>query len=147
MSEDFEELLVRLSAKLRNRGHKMTAQREAILREIFNAGHFTPEALRDLVAKRYPKRKIGLATIYRTLNILEDEKIVTSVSFGVSGKRYEFGIKDHHDHMICDICGEMIEFVDEQIEKRQKLIAKQHNFRIVSHTMQIRGVCAKCQEL
>ncbi|MDR1912484.1 MAG: transcriptional repressor, partial [Helicobacteraceae bacterium] len=69
-----------------------------------------------------------------------------SVSFGASGKKYEFGLKEHHDHMICDSCGAMIEFVDKEIEKRQKEIASSKGFKIVSHAMQIRGLCKACQK-
>ncbi len=72
--------------------------------------------------------------------------MVTSLSFGAQGKKYELGAKDHHDHIICTICGEITEFVDEEIETRQHLIAKGLGFKMVDHSMQIYGICKACQE-
>lgn len=143
----YDDLLVRFKLLLRQNGLKQTQQRENILRTIYeSSGHFTPEDLYAKVQKLFSSDKIGIATIYRTLSLLESEKIVTSVSFGVNGKKYEFGMKEHHDHMICDKCGKMIEFLDETIEKRQNDIAKKHNFAITGHIMQIHGVCEACQK-
>lgn len=144
---DYEELLDRFKEILKRNGLKYTQQRENILQAIYgNDEHFTPEELYAKVQKLYPDQKIGIATVYRTLSLLESEKIVTSVSFGVSGKKYECGMQEHHDHMICDKCQKMIEFVDETIEKRQSAIAKKHNFLITGHTMQIHGICQECQQ-
>jgi Fur family ferric uptake transcriptional regulator len=118
-----------------------------ILRAIASSqSHFIPEELKTKIASEFKGYVVGTATIYRTLSLLEEAGIVTSVSFGANGKRYEFGLKDHHDHMICNVCGEMIEFMDEAIEERQKKIAAEQGFKIVSHAMQIRGVCKNCQK-
>lgn len=143
----YEDLLTRFREILRRNGLKQTQQRENILHTIYSSDeHFTPEDLYAKVQQIYPDQKIGIATVYRTLSLLEGEKIVTSVSFGVNGKKYEFGMREHHDHMICDVCGKMIEFVDDTIEKRQSAIAKKHNFLITGHIMQIHGVCQSCQK-
>jgi len=72
--------------------------------------------------------------------------IVTSLSFGAQGKKYELGAKEHHDHMICTTCGDITEFLDEEIENRQNLIAKELNFNILDHSMQIYGTCKNCQK-
>ena len=143
----YEQVLDLFKKALRKNDLKFTAQREMILRCIYeNIGHFTPEMLREQIIVRYGKQKIGIATIYRALSLMEDERIVSSISFGVNGKKYEFGMKGHHDHMICDQCGAIIEFVDNAIEKQQKTIAKKHNFSIRSHTLQIRGYCSICKK-
>ncbi len=143
----YEELLERLKQALRRNGLKHTVQRELILRVIYDCDeHFSPEELHQKVQHCFPDTRVGIATIYRTLSLLESEKMVTSVSFGVSGKKYEFGMKHHHDHMICDRCGLMIEFVDETIEKRQSRIAADHRFKITGHIMQIHGLCHDCQQ-
>ena len=76
---------------------------------------------------------------------LEESDMVTSLSFGAQGKKYELGAKDHHDHMICTECGDIMEFVDDEIEKRQELIAKEFGFKINDHSMQIYGICKNCQ--
>ncbi|MGE4295219.1 MAG: Fur family transcriptional regulator [Campylobacterales bacterium] len=147
VTTSYEDLLERFKHLLKLSGLKYTQQREAILRTIYESeGHFTPEMLHQQVQQLFSDQKIGIATIYRTLSLLESEHIVTSISFGVSGKKYEFGMKQHHDHMICDKCGKMIEFVDETIEKRQAAIAKNHNFIITGHTLQIHGICEECQK-
>jgi Fur family ferric uptake transcriptional regulator len=105
----------------------------------------TPENLYALIQKKHSDLNIGIATIYRTLSLLEDSHIVTSLSFGAAGKKYELGAKEHHDHMICVECGTIEEFVDDEIEHRQELIATKHNFKIKDHSMQIYGICGKCQ--
>jgi Fur family ferric uptake transcriptional regulator len=65
---------------------------------------------------------------------LEESDIVRSLSFGSQGKKYELGAKEHHDHMICTKCGKIIEFVDEEIEKRQQKIAKDFGFKMQDHS-------------
>ena len=72
--------------------------------------------------------------------------MVTSISFGANGKKYEAGTKDHHDHMICDSCGKIIEFCDEVIEELQEKVALKHQFKIIDHVMQIHGICKECQD-
>ncbi|MDR2639646.1 MAG: transcriptional repressor [Helicobacteraceae bacterium] len=137
--------LERLEKLVAEKGLKYTRQREIILRAIVSTqSHFIPEELKAKIAKDFGSPHIGTATVYRTLALLEEAGIVTSVSFGVSGKKYEFGLKAHHDHMICNICGKMIEFIDEDIEKRQREIALLRGFKILSHTMQLRGICKEC---
>ena len=96
--------------------------------------------------ERFPELKVGIATIYRTLTLMEEAGIVTSISFGTEGKRYEYGKKEHHDHMVCDRCGKLIEFVDDVIEERQEAIAAAAGFKITGHSMQIHGVCADCRK-
>jgi len=141
----YDELLEKFKQLLRLNGLKYTIQREIILEVLYNCEeHLSPEALQSLIQKKYPEVKIGIATIYRTLSLLEDSEIVTSLSFDATGKKYEVGTKDHHDHLICTECGDIFEFVDNEIEKRQKEIAKHLNFTITDHTMHIYGICESC---
>ena len=94
----------------------------------------------------YPELNIGIATVYRTLNLLEDAGIVTSLSFGAQGKKYELANKPHHDHMICKICGGITEFQNALIEQKQLDIAKEHDFTLIGHLMQLYGICAECSK-
>ncbi len=143
---EYEKLLSYFKALLKKNDLKFTRQREAILESLYNSDkHLTPEELYNLIQKNYPDLKTGIATVYRTLQLLEDHNIVTSLSFGAQGKKYELGAKAHHDHMICTECGDIIEFVDEKIEKRQRMIADELGFKMQSHSMQIYGICKKCQ--
>ncbi len=99
-----------------------------------------------MLQKKYSELKIGIATVYRTLSLLEDSKMVTSLSFGAQGKKYELGAKEHHDHLICTRCGAITEFVDEHIEERQHKIADELGFKMQDHSMQIYGICKNCQK-
>lgn len=143
---EYEKLLEEFKTLLKKNGEKFTIQREIILETLYNSDeHLTPEALHQLIQKKHPDLKTGIATIYRTLSRLEDSEMVTSLSFGAQGKKYELGAKDHHDHMICTECGNITEFVDEAIESRQHKIAEELGFQMQDHSMQIYGICKNCQ--
>jgi Fur family ferric uptake transcriptional regulator len=143
---NYEELLEKFKVILKSNSLKFTSQRESILRTLFeNPDHFTPENLYLLVKERYPKSNVGITTVYRTLNLLEENNIATSISFGTQGKKFEIGNKPHHDHLICEKCGEIVEFEDERIEALQAQIAKKYNFKLTDHLMQLYGICDKCQ--
>lgn len=144
---EYEQLLEDFKVLLKNNSLKFTIQREVILETLYNSDeHLTPELLHHKIQENFPELKTGIATVYRTLSLLEDSQMVTSLSFGAQGKKYELGAKEHHDHMICTSCGNITEFVDEEIEKRQDMIARELGFQISDHSMQIYGVCANCQE-
>jgi len=143
----YEQLLENFKKLLRANNLKFTIQREVILETLYNSDeHLTPESLHHLIQKKYPELKTGIATVYRTLSLLEESNVVTSLSFGAQGKKYELGAKEHHDHLICTECGEITEFVDEEIEKRQHAITDELGFKMNDHSMQIYGICKKCQE-
>lgn len=143
---EYAQLLNDFKILLKKNNLKFTIQREVILETLYNSDkHLTPEALHHLIQNKYPDLKTGIATIYRTLALLEDSNVVTSLSFGAQGKKYELGAKEHHDHLICTECGMITEFVDEDIEKRQHLITEKLGFKMSDHSMQIYGTCSKCQ--
>ena len=139
-------LLKEFQTLLKENSLKFTKQRELVLKFLYeNDGHFTPEDIYTLLKEQYPEVNIGIATVYRTLTLLETSQIASSISFGVQGKKYELGLKKHHDHLICTHCGDIIEFFDEIIESRQEEIAKRFNFQMTGHTMKIIGLCENCQ--
>jgi len=143
---EYEQLLNDFKALLKENSLKFTIQREVILETLYNSDeHLTPESLHHLIQDNVPDLKTGIATVYRTLALLEESNMVTSLSFGAQGKKYELGAKEHHDHMICTECGDIIEFVDEEIENRQHLIADSLGFKMSDHSMQIYGICKNCQ--
>ncbi len=144
---EYQQLLEDFKTLLKKSNLKFTIQREIILETLYNSNeHLTPEALHQLIQKQHPNLKIGIATVYRTLALLEESNVVTSLSFGAQGKKYELGAKEHHDHLICLECGQITEFVDEAIEKRQHAITHELGFKMLDHSMQIYGICKKCQE-
>ena len=144
---EYANLLSDFKQLLKANGLKFTIQREVLLEMLYNSDeHLTPEALHHLIQEKHPELNTGIATVYRTLSLLEDSDMVTSLSFGAQGKKYELGAKDHHDHLICTECGTITEFVDDAIEIRQQEIAKALGFKMKEHSMQIYGICKQCQD-
>lgn len=142
---EYKQLLSDFKTLLKSNSLKFTIQREVILETLYKSDeHLTPESLHHLLQDNFPELKIGIATVYRTLSLLEESHMVTSLSFGAQGKKYELGAKEHHDHMICTSCGNITEFVDEEIENRQDSIAAELGFKILDHSMQIYGLCKNC---
>ena len=144
---EYEQLLSDFKMLLKKNNLKFTIQREVILETLYDSDeHLTPEALHHLIQEKQPDLKTGIATVYRTLALLEESHVVSSLSFGAQGKKYELGAKEHHDHLICTECGKITEFVDEEIEKRQHAITDELNFKMSDHSMQIYGTCSECQK-
>ena len=88
---------------------------------------------------------IGIATVYRAVKFLHDMKLVNMLDVGDSSIRYELNLSEHHDHLICESCGKIVEFRDDLIENQQELVAKKNNFILKEHIMTIYGLCENCQ--
>lgn len=130
---------------LERRSLKLTAERQALFDELFSR-HEHVEADELLVRLRAKHKKISRATIYRTLELMVDSGIVGRLRMGEAGYRYErLRAGDHHDHLICDHCGKVIEFFEERIETLQDEVAARHGFVLLSHTHQMRGICRACR--
>ncbi|MCG3717077.1 transcriptional repressor, partial [Aliarcobacter butzleri] len=143
----YEEIIDELRKIVKQKGLKYTEQREIVLSILLHAKeHLTAEEIYNQIKKDYPTSNVGIATVYRALSFLEEVDLITSITFGTEGKKYESNSKSHHDHLICTQCARIIEFIDEEIEKRQEKIAKNNKFKITSHTMQLYGVCENCQK-
>ena len=144
---EYSALLSNFKELLKQNTLKFTHQREVVLKTLYEKDeHFTPESLYVLLKQSHPELNIGIATVYRTLNLLEEAGLATSISFGVAGKKFELANKPHHDHMICKSCGLIIEFQNDKIEQLQLEIAKSCHFEITSHLMQLRGLCHECSK-
>lgn len=145
-NRDIEELKTELKKVVKQRGLKYTEQREIILEVLLNApGHLSAEDVYNEVKLNHPDSNIGIATVYRALGFLEEVRLITSISFGTDGKKYETNTKSHHDHLICTECGKIVEFMDEEIEKRQEKIAQENGFKVTNHVMQLLGLCSNCK--
>tara|TARA_Y100000768_G_C23981939_1_gene686371 strand:- start:2487 stop:2906 length:420 start_codon:yes stop_codon:yes gene_type:complete len=131
-------------SKLKEAGLKVTHSRCKIL-EIFQSSpgeHYTADKLRDLLIDS--GETIGLATIYRVLTQLEMANLIQKNNFDDNQSAYEIK-KSHHDHLICSKCGDIIEFVNEDLEILQEKISRKYNFSLTSHVMTLFGVCKKCR--
>jgi len=121
---------------------KLTAQRQAILNIINQSNqHWDAEVLARALSDA--GHSIGIATIYRGLTALEDAGLIEAIHLG-DKKRYERSNKAHHDHLVCRLCGSIEEFFDEEIEHRQREVAKQHAFDMDGHQLLIFGTCKHC---
>ena len=121
-----------------SKGIKLTHQRKVIAKVVSKAEDH-PDA--NLIFKRSTKidSRISMATVYRTMKLLEDCGIVLVRDFGDGRARYEISSNEHHDHLIDIEDGKVIEFVDDQIEKLQHDVAKKLGYDLTGHRMELYG--------
>lgn len=139
------EAIARLKEKVRRAGLKLTKQRETICEVFFSQeGHRQAEEI--LSEARSVDAQVSLATVYRTLKLLQDYGFAKAHNFQDDKALFEpsFGA-DHHDHLICTSCNTIVEFVDPQIEELQTKVAKEHGFIVTNHKMELYGLCARCR--
>jgi Fur family transcriptional regulator, ferric uptake regulator len=143
-SQKAEKEAVIVEQTLRQSGFRWTNQRALIVREaLASHDHFTAEELLDLCRKTDPK--VSRATVYRTLSVLEAAGFVEGLETGDGGRRFEHVIgHEHHDHMVCMVCEKILEFRDDELERRQELAAKRVGFKIQRHSLRLYGTCKQC---
>lgn len=124
------------------KGLRMTGQRR-IVADVLDAAtdHPDVEELHARASARDPK--ISIATVYRTVNLFEEAGIIERLEFGDGRSRYEDAERDHHDHLIDMTTGEVIEFVDAEIEALQDRIAEKLGYRLMGHRLELYGVKRK----
>lgn len=126
---------------LKKAGLKVTLPRMKILQilEDSETRHLTAEAIyRELLDSG---EEIGLATVYRVLTQFETAGLVSRLHFEGNQAVFELDRGGHHDHIICNQCGRVEEFLDETIEQRQRKVALEHGFEIQDHALVIYGDC------
>ena len=122
---------------------KLTSQRRTILHGALRDGHFSAEKLLEFSKKKDPT--VSKATVYRTIALLKEAKILEEQDFGEGKKLYERAQgRKHHDHLICIKCGEILEFENDPIERLQDSEAKKHGFKTVYHSLKLFGFCKSC---
>ena len=130
---------------LGEKGLKLTKERMAVLSEAFSFhGHFDPEYL--YLRIKDSGSKASRASVYRTLSLLVESGLVKKVTRTEKGTLYEhtFG-HSHHDHMICDACGGIIEFYSEKLESLQEEICRENRFTGSTHILEIRVNGERCR--
>jgi Fur family ferric uptake transcriptional regulator len=131
-----------IEQKCLTKGVKLTDQRKIIARVMTDSNdHPDVDVLYNRVLKIDPK--ISIATVYRTVKLFEESGIVTKHDFKGGKARYEQIMESHHDHLIDIKTGEIIEFVDEEIEKLQKKIAEKYGYNLVDHKLELYGIKKK----
>ena len=126
------------------KGVKLTDQRKIIAKVMSESSdHPDVDELYNRVSKIDPK--ISIATVYRTVKLFEEAGILAKHDFKGGKARYEELNEGHHDHLIDVKSGEIIEFVDEEIEKLQKKVAEKYGYTLVDHKLELYGVKKKSQ--
>lgn len=124
------------------KGLRMTGQRRVIAQVLEGStDHPDVEALYSRASAQDPN--ISIATVYRTVKLFEEAGILEKLEFGDGRARYEDAERDHHDHLIDLQSGEVIEFVDPEIEALQDRIAEKLGYRLIGHKLELYGVPQK----
>ena len=133
-----------IEKKCKEKGVRLTDQRKIIAQTMAEAKDH-PDV--DELHKRVTKldKKISIATVYRTVKLFEESGILAKHEFKGGKARYEELNEGHHDHLIDVKTGEIIEFVDEEIEKLQKKVAEKYGYKLVDHKLELYGVKKKSQ--
>lgn len=144
-----QEEITKLKDNLKEKGYKLTPQRRAIVDiMIENEGkHLTAEEIYDLVKVTCPE--IGLATVYRTILLLEEIGILSKIDLGDNCSRFELVHEEeshHHHHLICTECGEIIEVEGDLLDVLEGNIENKYKFKITNHSLKFFGLCNNCQK-
>lgn len=141
--ETLDTILKRLRQSIREKGLKNSKQREEVLSIIYKSGtHLSPEEVTQQI--KMTDKNASLSSVYRILSFLESEELICGLKTDKGGKRYEIASKSHHDHIICLECGEIIEFVNQEIEDLQLEIAEKYGAKLISHDMKLFVKCKNC---
>ncbi|MDB4846849.1 transcriptional repressor [Candidatus Pelagibacter sp.] len=131
-----------IEQKCLTKGVKLTDQRKIIAKVMTDSNdHPDVDELYNRVSKI--DSKISIATVYRTVKLFEESGIVTKHDFKGGKARYEQLMESHHDHLIDIKTGEIIEFVDDEIEKLQNKVAEKYGYDLVDHKLELYGVKKK----
>lgn len=135
--------------KFQDKQYKLTVQRQVILQTFFEHSeqHLSAEDVHNIVKQK--SSEIGLATVYRTLELLSEMEILQKMEFGDGRSRYEMNEADtlhHHHHLICLCCGKVREFEDDLMETLETVISRKSNFTIIDHQVKFYGYCQECRD-
>lgn len=126
---------------LRRAGLKVTLPRIKILELLENAQHHHMSAEDVYKSLIEQGEDVGLATVYRVLTQFEQVGIVQRHNFENNLSVFEIARDEHHDHLVCDQCGKIVEFYDKDIEKLQEKVADEFGFQLSGHSLILYGVC------
>jgi len=140
-------LMERLKEVLKQKDYKLTTQRKIIFDVFSEHGekHLSPEEIYEIVKTSHPE--IGLATVYRTLQIFDEIGMIKKMNFNDGCSRYELtdeNESEHHSHLICTQCSKVIELEDEELESINEILEKEKKYNIKEYNIKFFGVCKDC---
>jgi len=138
----------KIKQQLTAKGYKLTLQREATARVLLEneEEHLSAEEVYILVKASYPD--IGLATVYRTLELLSELHIVKKINFGDGVARFDLRNDNHahhHHHLICVKCGYVEEIKDDWLGPLEERLEREYGFHVLDHRLDFQGVCRMCR--
>ena len=144
-----ESRIDRIKKQLSGASYKLTPQREATVRVLLEneEDHLSAEDVFLLVREKSPD--IGLATVYRTLELLNELNVVDKIQFGDGVSRYDLrqeGAAHFHHHLVCIECGAVDEIQEDLLEDVEAIVETKWNFIIKDHRLTFHGICYRCQE-
>lgn len=143
-----ENRLEKIKKQLHSSSYKLTPQREATVQVLLEneEDHLSAEDVYLLVKEKSPE--IGLATVYRTLELLTELKIVDKINFGDGVSRYDLrkeGATHFHHHLVCIECGSVEEIQEDLLDDVEAIVEERWNFIVKDHRLTFHGICQKCQ--
>ncbi len=144
-----EKRLDRIKKLLHSQSYKLTPQRESTVRVLLEheEDHLSAEDVFLLVKEKSPE--IGLATVYRTLELLAELKIVDKINFGDGVSRFDLrkeGANHFHHHLVCMECGAVDEIQEDLLEDVEVIVERDWNFKIKDHRLTFHGICHRCHD-
>ena len=128
---------------IRRRGFRVTPQRELILTAVREGGgHSTPEAIFERVSRQAPS--LSRATVYRTLDFLAEQHLITCADLGLGSKVYEIAAEHPHHHLVCEACGEVQQIDHAVARKFFRQIEDEFRFRVTTDHLALFGLCSHC---
>jgi Fur family transcriptional regulator, ferric uptake regulator len=142
---DAKEVKRPLRAYLKAKGLHESKVRDLVVDTFLAAReHVNLEAILERVRRKNPG--VGMATVYRTMRLLEEAGLAHARDVGSGTTLYEVALgRPHHDHLVCEKCGLIVEFVSEKIEELQDGVASQHGFELRHHRHELFGLCERCR--
>ncbi len=144
-----KQRIERIKKELHSKGYKLTPQREATLTVLLEreSDHLSAEEIFLLVKDKAPD--IGLATVYRTLELLSELSIVDKINFGDGVSRYDLrkeGVDHFHHHLVCMECGSVEEIIEDLLGDVEKIVEDDWGFDVKDHRLTFHGICKQCQK-
>jgi len=144
-----EARIEKIKQQLQAQAFKLTPQREATVRVLLEneEDHLSAEEVFMLVKDKFPE--IGLATVYRTLELLSELHVLEKMNFGDGVARYDLrndSTHHHHHHMICVQCGSVDEIMEDWLIALEERLEREFKFTVIDHRLDFQGICHRCKD-